>query len=157
MRHRIVKNNYDRHDVNPASFRQIEKTKQRFVVKFFFLKGLCSKVIHRELTAVLGSTAYSSTQIKEWRARFKAGDLSYEDKFRPGRPPHALGRLSPISLGSFLLRLQELLRNTSISRRRQSKRSSNGSFGFRDSPEGEYYICSQTLKRSIGQQWQLTC
>jgi hypothetical protein len=68
------------------------KWDQRFVVKFFFRKGLGSKVIHRKLAAILGSTAYLLTQIKKWDARFKAGDLSCEDKFRPGRPPHVFGK-----------------------------------------------------------------
>jgi hypothetical protein len=43
----------------------MEKSEQKFIVKFLFLKGLGSKTIHRKLTAVLGSTAYSLTQIKE--------------------------------------------------------------------------------------------
>jgi hypothetical protein len=55
------------------------------------------------------------------------------------------------------LRLQELLHSTSISLSWQSKRSSNESLDSIDSPDGGYYICSQTLKKSIGQQWQLTC
>jgi hypothetical protein len=44
------------------------------------------------LTAVVGSTTYSLTQIKEWRACFKAGDLSCEDKVRYGLFPHVLGK-----------------------------------------------------------------
>jgi transposase len=70
----------------------MEKSEQRSVVKFFFLKGLRSKEIHRKLTNVLGSTAYSLNQIKEWRARFETGDLSREDQSRPGRPPHVFGK-----------------------------------------------------------------
>jgi hypothetical protein len=135
----------------------MEKSEQEFIVKFFFLKCFDSKVIHRKLTDVLGHTAYSIIQIKGWCARFKAGDLPCEDKSRPGSPPHVLGRPSPISLRIFLLRLQNLLRNTSISRSRQSKRSSNKSFGSRGSPEGEYHIRSPILKMWIGKQWQLTC
>jgi hypothetical protein len=46
-------------------FRQMEKSEQRFVIKVVFLKALGSKVIHRKLTIVLGSPAYSLTQIKE--------------------------------------------------------------------------------------------
>jgi hypothetical protein len=46
-------------------FRQMEKSEQRFVVKFVFLKSLSSKVIHRKLNTVLGSPAYSLAQIKE--------------------------------------------------------------------------------------------
>jgi hypothetical protein len=43
----------------------MEKSGQRFVIKFLFLKGLGAKDIHRELTAVLASTAYSLSQVKE--------------------------------------------------------------------------------------------
>jgi transposase len=86
------KSNLDQHDVNLTSFRQIEKSEQRSVIKFFFLKGLAAKTIHRELTTVLGSTAYSLSQVKEWRARFATGKLSCQDEFRPGRPPHVLGK-----------------------------------------------------------------
>jgi hypothetical protein len=43
----------------------MEKSEQRSVIKFFFLKGLGANEIHRELTAVLGSTAYSPSQVKE--------------------------------------------------------------------------------------------
>jgi hypothetical protein len=42
------------------------------------------------LTAVIGSTSYSLTQVKEQRIRFNADNLSCEDKFRPGRPLHVL-------------------------------------------------------------------
>jgi hypothetical protein len=70
----------------------MEKAEQRFIVKFFFLKSLGSKKIRREFIAVLGSTAYSLTQIKEWGARFKAGGLSCEDKFRPAHPLHVLAK-----------------------------------------------------------------
>jgi hypothetical protein len=71
----------------------MDKSEQRFVVKFFFLKNLSPKMIHRELTTVFGSTVYSLTQIKECRARFKAGDLSCQDKFRLGQPPHILRKI----------------------------------------------------------------
>jgi hypothetical protein len=50
--------------MNPASFHEMDESEQRLVVKFFFLKGVGSKGIHREITAVLGSTAYSWIQIK---------------------------------------------------------------------------------------------
>jgi hypothetical protein len=70
----------------------MEKSEQRFVVKFFSLEGFGSKAIHRKLTVVLGSTAHSLTQIKEWRARFKAGDFSCENKFRFDLLLHVLGK-----------------------------------------------------------------
>jgi hypothetical protein len=52
------------------------------------------------LTTEFGPTAYFLTQIKEWRARLKAGDLSCEDMVRPGRRPHILGK----ALSDFLKR-----------------------------------------------------
>jgi hypothetical protein len=55
---------------------QSEKLEQRFIVKFFFMKGLSANETHTEFTAVLGPTAYSLPQVKNWRARFAAGDLS---------------------------------------------------------------------------------
>jgi hypothetical protein len=66
------------------------------------------------------------------------------------------GRLSPIALRIFLSRLQSLLRNTSASLGRSSKRSSNRSLHSRDLPEGGYSIRFQKFKKSIGQPWQLT-
>jgi hypothetical protein len=37
----------------------MEKSEQRFFIKFLFLKGLDSNAIHSELAAVLDPTAYS--------------------------------------------------------------------------------------------------
>jgi transposase len=70
----------------------MEKSEQRFVMKFLFIKGLSAKTIHRELTGVLGATAFSLSQVKEWRSSFAAGDLSGQDQIRRGRPRHVLGK-----------------------------------------------------------------
>jgi hypothetical protein len=135
----------------------MEKPEQRFVVKFFFRKGVDFKRIHRKLTAIFSSTAYSLTQIEEWRARFETGDCSCEDQSMPNHSLYVLGKLSPISLRDFFLRLQKLLHNTSVNRDTGSKRSSSRSLGCGDSLEGGYYIRSQSGKRPIGERWQLTC
>jgi hypothetical protein len=70
----------------------MEKSEQRFVIKFIFLKSLDSKAIHSELTIVLGPTAYSLPQVKEWRSRFANGDLCCQDQIRLGGPPDVLGK-----------------------------------------------------------------
>jgi hypothetical protein len=44
---------------------QMEKSEQRSVIKFLVLKGLGAKTIHKELTTVLASTAYSISQVKK--------------------------------------------------------------------------------------------
>jgi hypothetical protein len=70
----------------------MEKSEQRFVVKFFFLKCLGSKEIHSKLTAALGIAACFLIEITEWRVRFETGDLSCEDWRRPDRCPDVLGK-----------------------------------------------------------------
>jgi hypothetical protein len=44
---------------------QIEKSEQRFVIKFFFVTNVGTKAIHRELTAVFAPPAYLLRQVKE--------------------------------------------------------------------------------------------
>jgi hypothetical protein len=79
----------------------MEKSEQRFVIKFLFPKGLGSKAIHSELTAVPGPTAYSWSEVKQWRSRFAKGDLSCQDQIRSGHPPHLLGKALSDSLEEF--------------------------------------------------------
>jgi len=69
----------------------MEKREQRFVIKFFFLKGLGSKKIHRKLQDTIGESAYCRAEVKFWLARFREGDLSYKDHERVGRPLAVLG------------------------------------------------------------------
>jgi hypothetical protein len=76
----------------------MEKSEHRFVIKFFFVKGFGAKVIQRELTAVLASTADSLSQVREWRARFAIGDVSSQDEFRAARH-HSIGSLRPLQPG----------------------------------------------------------
>jgi hypothetical protein len=69
------------------------KKKQRFVVKFFWLKGWGSKKISQELRRTLGDDAYVLFQIKTkiWLQGFRSGDLSCSDLSRAGRPSLTLG------------------------------------------------------------------
>jgi hypothetical protein len=53
-----------------------EKEKQRFVVKFFWLKGWRSKKIHHEPMSTLGDGVFGLFHIKIWLQRFRTGDLS---------------------------------------------------------------------------------
>jgi hypothetical protein len=77
----------------------MEKSEHRFVIKFLFLKGLPPpKKIHRELCSVLGSTAYSLSQVRNWCTRFTDGDLTCIDQSRAGCSRHMLG----MNLGQFL-------------------------------------------------------
>jgi hypothetical protein len=42
----------------------MEKSEQRFIIKFLNLKSLDSETIHAELTAIFGATTYLLRQIK---------------------------------------------------------------------------------------------
>jgi hypothetical protein len=55
------------------------------VIKFLVLKSLGAKVIYRELTTVLTSTAYSMSQVKKWVVRFKQSEKTCEDQSRIDR------------------------------------------------------------------------
>jgi hypothetical protein len=125
-------------------------------MKFLFIKSLSANAIHRELTGALSATARSISQVKQWRSHLAAGDLSYQNQIRPGRPRHVWGRPSPISLKSFLSRVRELVRKISVSRAMQSKLSSGTSLGYGDSLEARWHIDSPRLKRRVGQLWQMT-
>jgi hypothetical protein len=72
---------------------QTEKSEQRFIIKFSFMKGLSANKTRTKLTAVLGPTAFSLRQVKEWRASFGGRRPFMRDKFRADRSLHILGRL----------------------------------------------------------------
>jgi transposase len=65
---------------------KIENHEERCVVKFLFLQGKRSQVIHAELSEVHGEAAVSLATVKRWCWRFKEGNFSLDDEFRSGRP-----------------------------------------------------------------------
>jgi hypothetical protein len=69
----------------------MEKSEQLFVIKFFFLKELSPKKIHRELYSALGWTACSLSQVRNWCTRSTEGVLTRVHQSRAGRPRHMLG------------------------------------------------------------------
>jgi hypothetical protein len=135
----------------------MEKSEQRFVIKFLFLKGLGSKAIHSELISGFGPIACSLPQLKKWRIRLANGYLSCQDQIRPGRPLMFWGRPSPISLRSFRSQVQALFRRTLVNPNPLSNRSFNASLGSGDSLEDRSHIRSQSLKKLIEKHWQSTC
>jgi hypothetical protein len=46
------------------------------MVKYSFLKGHGSKLIHKKLASTLQENAISLPAVKNWLRRFKSGDLS---------------------------------------------------------------------------------
>ena len=64
----------------------MDNREQRFVIKYFFLKGWGYKKITTELTETLEDKALSMSTIQRRVSRFKSGDLSCNDLEREGRP-----------------------------------------------------------------------
>jgi transposase len=69
----------------------MDEVEQRFVVKYFFLKGWGNKRITAELQTTFHDSALSSSTVKRWIRKFNTGDLSGDDDSRPGRPISILG------------------------------------------------------------------
>jgi hypothetical protein len=60
-------------------------------VKYFFLKGHGSKLIHKELVSTLQDNAISLSMVKNWSRRCKSGEGSCGDEERAERPLISLG------------------------------------------------------------------
>jgi hypothetical protein len=65
----------------------MDRTEQRYVMKFLFMEGRKYKAIHTELSRVLEGHVVSVDVCKYWCRKFKAGDFSMDDRVRPGSPP----------------------------------------------------------------------
>jgi hypothetical protein len=70
---------------------KFENHEERRVVKFLFLQGKRSKVIHAEFSEVYGEAAVRRATVKRWCWRFKDGNFSLDDEFRSGQPCDDIG------------------------------------------------------------------
>ncbi|GFY15494.1 mariner transposase [Trichonephila clavipes] len=71
----------------------MEKIGHRYVIQYFYLKGLSSTNIKAEPDSTLGESAPSFTIVKYWIAEFKRGRTSYQDEHRSGSRPNYVTRL----------------------------------------------------------------
>jgi hypothetical protein len=69
---------------------RMDRTEQRYAMKFLRMDGRKYKAIHTELSRVLMRHAVSVDVCKYWCRKFKAGDFLMDDRVRPGRPPREL-------------------------------------------------------------------
>jgi transposase len=69
----------------------MDEVEQRFVVKYFFIKGWGNKRITIELQTTFHDSDLSSPTVTRWIKKFKNGDLFCDDDSRPGRPISILG------------------------------------------------------------------
>jgi transposase len=58
---------------------------QRFIVKYFHLKGWRNSKVTIELESTFQGSALSRATAKRWLRKVKSGDLSCLDENRPGR------------------------------------------------------------------------
>jgi hypothetical protein len=65
----------------------MDRTEERYVMKFLFIDERKYKAIHTERSRVLKGHAVSVDVCKYWYRKVKAGDFSMDDRVRPGRPP----------------------------------------------------------------------
>jgi hypothetical protein len=64
----------------------MEKSEQRFVVKFFWMRDLAPSARYQKLQHNLGSTAHSELSVENWVWRFVSGDMSCADLPQADRP-----------------------------------------------------------------------
>jgi hypothetical protein len=65
---------------------EIEKHEQRFVIKFFWMRGFAASAIDPELQHTLDSRTYSEDWVESSVRRFASGDQSRADLRPAGRP-----------------------------------------------------------------------
>ena len=63
-----------------------DHTKQRICLRFCFRLGKTATEAHEMLQKAFKEEALSRTQVFEWFARFKRGEMSVEDHHHSGRP-----------------------------------------------------------------------
>jgi len=63
-----------------------DRTEQRICLRFCFRLGKTATEAHEILRKVFKEEALSRTQVFEWFARFKRGEMSVEDHPYSGRP-----------------------------------------------------------------------
>ncbi|XP_055383346.1 histone-lysine N-methyltransferase SETMAR-like [Condylostylus longicornis] len=91
----------------------MDKIGHRYVIQYFYLKGLSPAGIKSELNSTLGESAPSYAMIKNWVAQIKRGRTNCEDEHRTGRPnevttPETVKKIHKIILDGRRLKVREL-------------------------------------------------
>jgi len=63
-----------------------DRTERRICLRFCFCLGKMATEVHEMLQKAFKEEALSHTQVFEWSARFKRGEMSVEDHAHSGRP-----------------------------------------------------------------------
>lgn len=105
-----------------SEFVKMEKIGHRYVIQYFYLKGLSPTNIKAELDSTLGESAPSFRTVKFWVAEFKRGRTSCQDEHRSGRPnevttPEMVKKIHKAVLDDRRLKVRELGDIVGISKR----------------------------------------
>ena len=104
-----------------SEFVDMKKIGHRYVIQYFYLKGLNSNNIKAKLDSILGESAPSFTTIKYWVEEFKRVPTNCQDEHRSGRPnemttTEMVKKIHKMVLDNRRLKLRELADMVSISK-----------------------------------------
>ncbi|GFX57474.1 mariner transposase [Trichonephila clavipes] len=99
----------------------MEKSGHRYVIQYFYLKGIGPTNIIVEQDSTLGESAPSFTTVKYWVAEFKLGRTSCKGDHRSGRPnkmttPEMVKKIHKELLDDRRLKVRELVDILGISK-----------------------------------------
>ena len=102
------------------TFRKMEKSEFRAVIKYLYLKGLKPKEIKAELDKVFGTSAPVFVTIYNWVNEFKSSCTSTKDEHRSGRPveattPEIINKIHDMVLSDRRIKVREIVEATGIS------------------------------------------
>ncbi|XP_036347711.1 histone-lysine N-methyltransferase SETMAR-like [Rhagoletis pomonella] len=102
-------------------FVKMEKIGHRYVIQYFYLKGLSPSNIKSEIYSALGGSASSFTTVKYWVAEFKRSRTSCQDEHRSSRPnevttPEMVKKIHKAVMDDRRLKVRELADIVSISK-----------------------------------------
>jgi hypothetical protein len=128
----------------------MDEVEQRFVVKYFFIKGWGSKKITAVLETTFHHSALSRLTVKRWITKFKNGDSSCDDNSRSDIPISILGQVLqkffdryPFSSTRIISKHFRISPSTVKEIVRQEMR-------LRNSAEDEFLICFLMIGKSYG-------
>ncbi|XP_017478430.1 PREDICTED: histone-lysine N-methyltransferase SETMAR-like [Rhagoletis zephyria] len=99
----------------------MEKIGHRYVIQYFYLKGLRPSNIKAEIDYTLGGSARSFTTVKYWVAEFKRGRTSCQDEHCSGRPnevttPEMMKKIHKAVMDDRRMKVRELADTIGISK-----------------------------------------
>jgi hypothetical protein len=118
----------------------MEKHEQRFVTRFFWMRGLAPSARYQELQHTLGSTAYSEDSVENWVRRLVSGDTSCADLRPARRPPTDLSEPLHKFLNHFPFATARMMSRQFSAHTSTIKKIPRGDLGLKNSREDGFHI-----------------